>query len=175
LHPPTMRTVLLCITLGMDTLNHQPRRMFVVRRIGNDGVVRREEARRILSRLARGTDPNVRIKALESLQKLETVEATERAAQNEQELPTEDEIDAALICALPVSGKGAAMILGGRFNAGFYRISSFVFLKEVAPVVSRKFPENWARWRARSEHPELTSELKFIDECASGPSLTATN
>jgi hypothetical protein len=39
---------------------------------GDDGVVGTDEARRILSRLARGSDPNARIRAVEMLQKLDT-------------------------------------------------------------------------------------------------------
>src|SRR5262249_2406039 len=38
---------------------------------GPDGVVTGAEAKRILSRLARGSDPNVRIKALESLARMD--------------------------------------------------------------------------------------------------------
>src|SRR5262249_46420476 len=38
---------------------------------GPDGVVSAAEAKRILSRLARGSDPNVRIKALESLARMD--------------------------------------------------------------------------------------------------------
>jgi hypothetical protein len=41
---------------------------------GNDGTVTRTEAKHILSRLARGSDPNVRIKAIESLNKIDTDE-----------------------------------------------------------------------------------------------------
>jgi hypothetical protein len=52
---------------------------------GDDGTVSPAEARRILSRLARGSDPNVRIKALESLSKLERDERT--AAPHEEATP----------------------------------------------------------------------------------------
>jgi hypothetical protein len=45
-----------------------------------DGAVRTEEARRILSRLARGSDPDVRIKAIESLAK---IDREEHAAHNQ--------------------------------------------------------------------------------------------
>jgi hypothetical protein len=46
---------------------------------GEDGVVGAAEARRILSRLARGSDPNVRIKAIESINKLDQIEREQRA------------------------------------------------------------------------------------------------
>lgn len=45
---------------------------------GDEGIVGTGEAKRILSRLARGSDPSVRIKALDSLHKLETIERDRR-------------------------------------------------------------------------------------------------
>jgi hypothetical protein len=41
---------------------------------GDEGVVKSGEAKRILSRLARGSDPAVRIRAIEALAKQEAVE-----------------------------------------------------------------------------------------------------
>jgi hypothetical protein len=46
---------------------------------GDDGTVSPQEARRILSRLARGSDPSVRIRAVELLAKLEREERESRA------------------------------------------------------------------------------------------------
>lgn len=45
---------------------------------GDDGTVGVAEARRILSRLARGSDPNVRIKAIEGISKLDRDERANR-------------------------------------------------------------------------------------------------
>src|SRR5262249_54617096 len=56
---------------------------------GPDGVVTGAEAKRILSRLARGSDPNVRIKALESLARMDR---DEREASADQGL-SHDEAD----------------------------------------------------------------------------------
>src|SRR5215472_9118667 len=53
---------------------------------GPDGNVTMTEAKQILSRLARGSDPNVRIKAIESLAKIERDERELEAHQRE-ELP----------------------------------------------------------------------------------------
>src|SRR6516162_7818216 len=53
---------------------------------GPDGNVTMTEAKQILSRLARGSDPNVRIKAIESLAKIERDERELEARQRE-ELP----------------------------------------------------------------------------------------
>src|SRR5262249_2787142 len=54
------------------------------RRGGDDGNVTGTEAKSILSRLARGSDPNVRIKAIESLNKLETQEQEERTSKADE-------------------------------------------------------------------------------------------
>jgi hypothetical protein len=50
---------------------------------GPDGNVTMDEAKQILSRLARGSDPNVRIKAIESLAKIERDERELEARQQE--------------------------------------------------------------------------------------------
>jgi hypothetical protein len=51
---------------------------------GPDGNVTMTEAKQILSRLARGSDPNVRIKAIESLAKIERDERELEARQREK-------------------------------------------------------------------------------------------
>src|SRR5215472_5223504 len=51
---------------------------------GPDGNVTMTEAKQILSRLARGSDPNVRIKAIESLAKTERDERELEARQREE-------------------------------------------------------------------------------------------
>jgi DNA-directed RNA polymerase subunit F len=51
---------------------------------GPDGNVTMDEAKQILSRLARGSDPNVRIKAIESLAKIEKDERELNMRQAEQ-------------------------------------------------------------------------------------------
>ena len=50
---------------------------------GPDGNVTMDEAKQILSRLARGSDPNVRIKAIESLAKIEKDERELEARRQE--------------------------------------------------------------------------------------------
>jgi len=50
---------------------------------GDDGTVGVAEARRILSRLARGSDPNVRIKAVEGISKLDREERANRSPEPE--------------------------------------------------------------------------------------------
>jgi len=51
---------------------------------GSDGNVTMDEAKQILSRLARGSDPNVRIKAIESLAKIERDERELEARQQQE-------------------------------------------------------------------------------------------
>jgi hypothetical protein len=126
---------------------------------GDEGTVRTGEAKRILSRLARGSDPNVRIKALESLSKLEAAEL----AANRQDEPTDPmEFSRLLIEAIPALGP--ALALGLWFNhAGW--INEFPFLQVVAPYLARNFPADWQRWRG-------TESDAFLDSVVTGPVLT---
>jgi hypothetical protein len=59
---------------------------------GPDGNVTMDEAKQILSRLARGSDPNVRIKAIESLAKIERDEREFEARRQESGTSLHDEI-----------------------------------------------------------------------------------
>jgi phage terminase small subunit len=54
---------------------------------GPDGVVDAAEAKRILSRLARGSDPNVKVKAIESLAKIAAQERAEMAERAKDDDP----------------------------------------------------------------------------------------
>jgi hypothetical protein len=126
---------------------------------GDTGVVNGAEAKRILSRLARGSDPSVRIRAIEGLGKLE---AAEQAA-NRQDEPTEpNAVFRHIVCDIPVLGP--AIAVGMWFNhAGF--ISGFPFLETVAPYLATHFPGDWARWRGTEPDARL-------DRMAAGPVLT---
>jgi hypothetical protein len=59
---------------------------------GPDGNVTMDEAKQILSRLARGSDPNVRIKAIESLSKIERDERELEVRQQESATGLHEEI-----------------------------------------------------------------------------------
>jgi hypothetical protein len=130
---------------------------------GDDGVVDSAEARRILSRLARGSDPNVRIKAIESLGKIE---------QNERSVTTEPEtmleiIRATLNCYHGVghaalSFLGVIEAYGPRFNLG-----ALPLFPELAPQIATQYPETWARIRNA-----LDSDCKAdADAAAAGPGV----
>src|SRR5262249_17226352 len=77
---------------------------------GDDGVVTGAEAKRILSRLARGSDPNIRIKALESLARME------RDASTSDPCASHDEADsyAALVS---VFGEEVAKLINDKMKA----------------------------------------------------------
>src|SRR6516225_7352986 len=59
---------------------------------GPDGNVDMAEAKQILSRLARGSDPSIRIKAIESLAKIQRDEAELETRQRESETDIHQEI-----------------------------------------------------------------------------------
>jgi hypothetical protein len=127
---------------------------------GDDGVVGTGEARRILSRLARGSDPNVRIKALDSLQKIEDRQRAERLRDD----GPSDHVSAVRAVILSIPCYGPALACG--MWADNYGIETFPFLRECAPLLANKFPEDWARWRGRRPDPG-------IDAMAAGPILSA--
>jgi hypothetical protein len=141
---------------------------------GYDGTVTRQEARQILTTLARGSDPAQRIKAIETILKLDQQEQDARQRVEDEERLDPHAMDRDLICGIPLSGVGAMIVCAFRFNkdrAGKYHnegIADFKFLEEVAPIVSQKTPENWKRWRSRYERPGCEEQLKRIDAAAAG-------
>jgi hypothetical protein len=128
---------------------------------GTDGTVDTPEAKRILSRLARGSDPNVRIKALDSLAKLEERERESNTSEDPGDL---NEIVRRTVLALPAS-LGPALAVGMWFE-WLGDIEGFPFLREVAPLLAHDLPEEWARWRGDKPNPRL-------DELAAGPVLSS--
>jgi hypothetical protein len=130
---------------------------------GYDGTLTRAESKQILTSLARGSDPALRIKAIESLGKIEDGErgaASEAADDPDENLRN-------LICSLPESGLGAALALGCFFH-GTGNIINFPHIRLVAPMVAKTHPVEWARWRKKHE-PHWHS---VIDEWAAGPVLS---
>jgi hypothetical protein len=131
---------------------------------GIDGCVTSAEAKQILSHLARGSDPSVRIKALDSLAKMQE---RDDAASRPDEPSLEDSLYA-VINALPESGLGAAFALGTFFNATG-NVINFKFLSEVAPIVAKNFPTEWARFC--SKHPRGDWAADFLNKMAAGECL----
>jgi len=128
---------------------------------GIDGCVQSQEARQILSHLARGSDPSVRIKALEALAKMQ--EREDEAKRGEPE-PTLDETLVTVIAALPMSGLGAAMAMGTWFNKA-KSIATFPFLELCAPIVHQNFPSEWARFRNGVVRQDTA---EYLDKVADG-------
>jgi hypothetical protein len=131
---------------------------------GIDGCVQPQEAKQILSHLARGSDPSVRIKALEALAKMQ--EREDDARRRDPEPTLEESIDAVIAC-LPMTGLGAAMTMGTWYNKA-KSVATFPFLKECAPIVQKNFPDEWARFRNGVKRRD---EAELLDKVACGPVL----
>jgi hypothetical protein len=130
---------------------------------GDDGVVGTGEARRILSRLARGSDPNVRIKALESLQKIEERQRAERSRDD-------GATDAAGIVRQILADMGSEGVLSASemwFYASGGNLLTCPGFELIAPVICRRFPDCWQRYRAplltRFEYFKNDYEKAFLD------------
>jgi hypothetical protein len=131
---------------------------------GIDGCVQPQEARQILSHLARGSDPSVRIKALEALARMHDREQALIANQPEETL---EQTLGHIITAVPYQGVGAFLSISSFISGGGF-IGSYPYLAEVAPNISRYFPDLWQRWRAREKELWVTN---FLDKAASGAVL----
>jgi hypothetical protein len=109
---------------------------------GDDGVVSRDEARRILSRLARGSDPNVRIKALESLNKIE-VDA-ERARASKSYGSAEDIIREMLTLGglLTVLALYLQMLKDNHTSPPV-TLTALPLFGQLAPTLSKSYPAIW--------------------------------
>jgi hypothetical protein len=128
---------------------------------GIDGCVQPQEVKQILSHLARGSDPQVRIKALDSLAKMQ--EREQEAARSDPE-PTLQEQFVAVIAALPQSGIGAALAMGTYFDK-VGNIFNFPFLELCAPIVHQNFPTEWQRFRNGVHRLDMA---EYLDKCADG-------
>jgi hypothetical protein len=132
---------------------------------GYDGTLTRQESRSILTAMARGSDPNCRIKAIELLNKMDREEAEAKAAAPEETL---EEMLASVIRSLP-DGLGAVLAMS-TFEKTAKNIVNFPFLKECAPVVAKNFPDQWQAWRDKNG-PFRKWALEFLDRVAAGPVL----
>ena len=131
---------------------------------GSDGLVDGQEARRILSRIARRGNNNERIKSLEALAKIDLAEA----AIPKPETSLEEDL-AGIICLLPKDAAGAVIAMEAFFN-GAGNVLNFPFLKLCAPVVSKLYPNDWKRWRDKSG-PHRQWAVETLDRVAAGPVL----
>jgi hypothetical protein len=129
---------------------------------GYDGSVDRDEARRILSNLARGSDPAVRIRSIEALQKIDEADRQQQAAREE---PSLEDIARDVLETHPEYGP---VILCDLIFQDNNSVWGTPFLEHLAPILKRDFPKAWERYRAAARAEWRTEFEKLSD----GPLLT---
>jgi hypothetical protein len=131
--------------------------------VGSEGNVDRQEARRILSSLARGSDPSVRIRAVEQLARFDEADRQQRLAQQE---PEPKEVAANILRACPYMGPG---IIADCYLAEAGTPWGIPYLKELAPILARDFSKLWLHLRECIKEP---THIADFDALASAPVLT---
>jgi hypothetical protein len=128
-----------------------------------DAKISDKEIEAKIAKLIRSADSNVSLKAMEQHSKREA--ARKEAAQESPDVDVWAECSA-MCTDMPVSGVGAGLAMGVWVNGGGNLIN-FPLIAEAAPIVSKKWPEDWARWLEKhSEHSR-----PFLREMAAGPLL----
>lgn len=135
---------------------------------GIDGCVQPQEAKQILSHLARGSDPSVRIKALEAINKMHDRE--QELVRNQPEESLEQTLGH-IIIAVPYQGAGAFLSLSSFVSNGGF-ICSYPYLSEVAPTIARYFPDWWQKQRIKEKAQWVWD---FLDKAASVLCLMTMN
>ena len=143
---------------------------------GDDGLVKGGEAKRILSRIARTGDNNARIKALESLAK---IERDDRDAKDRQETSGGGDPIKTLENILVECGLCAAPIVAEMMYGVRGCVTAAPHFKIFAPFIRRRFPELWAKYRSpvadRADCFKSEAELRYLadfDAAGEGPELT---
>jgi hypothetical protein len=157
---------------GLRTTGYRLARANIIERLlafaagegaGSDGSVDRAESRRILSSLARGSDPSVRIRAIEQLGKFDEAD---RQAQAAKEEPDMESLARTMLETCPEYGP---VILADGVFAESGQVWGLPFLKELAPILKRDFPMAWEKYRAAMGQAEWRTEFEKL---SSGPLLT---
>jgi hypothetical protein len=104
-----------------------------------DGTVDAEESRRLLSKLARGSDPNVKIRAIEALQKLD-----ERASELGRAVDDDGFGDWRLVRDYLQMSNGAAAIVHLWTGQG-HGLSNFPLFHDVHKAIMQSDPDLWER------------------------------
>jgi hypothetical protein len=137
---------------GLRTTGYRLARANIIERLlafaageggGADGSVTRDEGRRILSSLARGSDPSVRIRAIEQLAKFDEADRHQRPATSLE--PREISIE--ILREIPRYGPGILADTHFDFTGQLFGMP---FLKELAPLLRRDFPIMAALSRRRA-------------------------
>ena len=136
-------------------------------KVGKRPPLTEEQIDRKIDDLIRCPDALTVARGIELREKRKAARNAENAQKEDQD---HDAMDRDVICALPLAGWGAALVLGSFFKA-YGNIINFKFIREVAPLVAKKFPAEWARWREKHNLPGKEWMLDFLDELAAGPLL----
>jgi hypothetical protein len=118
---------------------------------GIDGCVQPQEAKQILSHLARGSDPSVRIKALEAISKMHD---REQELVRNQPQETLEQTLGHIIVAVPYQGIGAFLSLSSFISGGGF-VGAYPYLSEVSPTIARYYPNLEITQRKRTVDVEL--------------------
>jgi hypothetical protein len=122
---------------------------------GDDGTLSGPEARRILSKLARGSDPSVRIKAIETLNRIDREERDRQAASTGT--PTLEDMMSGILAAGEMGvGVVAVMALAEGIDI------SYPPLKEIAPHIKRDWPDIWQKMISRIGKINPDTQARWI-------------
>jgi hypothetical protein len=125
---------------------------------GYDGSLTKQEARGILTAMARGSDPAIKIKAIELLAKMDREDEETRAA-SKGDSDTVEEL-AALIASILQDAVGALLAMcWWSENSG---IAVFPFLKECGPRIAKTYPNQWKQWRDKESSGHWADSLDRV-------------
>jgi hypothetical protein len=127
------------------------------------GHVDGAESKRILSQLARGSDPSVRIRAVEALQKIQ-----ERELERDVGDPPPEEILRRLIES---AGTWGALAAAGTYISQHGTLQGFPLAREVLPIVKTNYPEAWQQM-LESFPPKHRHHRPTVEALANAPVLT---
>jgi hypothetical protein len=122
---------------------------------GPDGAVDSKEARAILSGLARSSDPSIRIRACEAIQRMDNAERELGTARDDDGMADWRVVRDVLLMPSHMRGELAA---GFALSLVPLAMSRWPMLHDLAPVVRKTWPEVWERLLSRQSRP-MRSEL----------------
>jgi hypothetical protein len=117
-----------------------------------------------LSALARGSDPSIRIRAIEQLAKFDEADRQNETAKE----TTMEETALELLRVCPIYGPIIVADCVAGENEG--RIFGMPFMKELAPILKNQFPLAWEKYRAASA--TVAEWLQDFDRLGNGPLMT---
>jgi hypothetical protein len=124
---------------------------------GDDGTLGGPEARRILSKLARGSDPSVRIKAIETLNRIDREERDRQVASSHTPTWSESAIE-----VLAIGGEMGVGLIAMTALADGIDISLSPF-REIAPHIRAYWPDIWGKLLSQIGRINPDTKLKWIE------------